>query len=143
MDIAPLCIFIPSKHGIDSCGELIVVRLIDTTSVYPEVVQVVMLCLFAAKFQFLEARLVIASAIDNVLVRDFVIVSLSPGVRENGIPQWNLVGLAQPSAVQASLYRLHFGNPEISPVAYIFSPTGFTSATPKSALQAFIFIIST
>jgi hypothetical protein len=35
------------------------------------------------------------------------------------------VGLAQPSAVQASLYRLHFGNPEISLVAYIFSPTGF------------------
>jgi hypothetical protein len=53
------------------------------------------------------------------------------------------VGLAQPSAVQASLYRLHFGNPEISPVAYIFTPIGFTSATPKSALQAFIFIIST
>jgi len=32
------------------------------------------------------------------------------------------VGLAQPSAVQASLYRLHFGNPEICPVAYIFQP---------------------
>jgi len=24
------------------------------------------------------------------------------------------------------LYRLHFGNPEISPISYIFSPTGFT-----------------
>jgi hypothetical protein len=34
------------------------------------------------------------------------------------------VGLAQPSAVQASLYRHHF------------SATGFTSATPKSALYA-------
>jgi hypothetical protein len=52
------------------------------------------------------------------------------------------VGLAQPSAVQASLqrYRLHFGNPDISPLGYIFSCTGFTSATPKSARQAFIFI---
>jgi hypothetical protein len=38
------------------------------------------------------------------------------------------VGLAQPSAVQASLqrYRLHFGNPEISLIRYIFSCTGFT-----------------
>ena len=53
-----------------------------------------------------------------------------------------IVGLAQPSAVQASLqrYRLHFGNPDISPLGYIFSCTGFTSATPKSARQAFIFI---
>ena len=50
------------------------------------------------------------------------------------------VGLAQPSAVQASLYRHHFGNPDISPLGYIFSCTGFTSATPKSARQAFIFI---
>jgi hypothetical protein len=33
------------------------------------------------------------------------------------------------SAIQAmlvQLYRLHFGNPEISPLGYIFSPTGFT-----------------
>jgi hypothetical protein len=30
------------------------------------------------------------------------------------------VGLAQPSAVQASLYRLHFGNPEISPTGFHF-----------------------
>ena len=36
--------------------------------------------------------------------------------------------IIQASAVQASLqrYRLHFGNPEISPLGYIFSPTGFT-----------------
>jgi len=40
----------------------------------------------------------------------------------------NGVGLAQPSAVQASLqrYRLHFGNPEISLIRHIFSCTGFT-----------------
>jgi len=56
---------------------------------------------------------------------------------------YTTVGLAQPSAVQASLqrYRLHFGNPDISPLGYIFSCTGFTSATPKLARQAFIFII--
>jgi hypothetical protein len=33
------------------------------------------------------------------------------------------------SAIQAmlvQLYRLHFGNPEISPLGYIFSPIGFT-----------------
>ena len=50
------------------------------------------------------------------------------------------------SAIQAmlvQLYRHHFGNPDISPLGYIFSCTGFTSATPKSALQGFIFIIST
>jgi hypothetical protein len=52
------------------------------------------------------------------------------------------VGLAQPSAIQASLqrYKLHFSNPDISPLSYIFSYTSFTSATPKSARQAFIFI---
>jgi hypothetical protein len=30
------------------------------------------------------------------------------------------VGLAQPSAIQASLYRLHFGNPEISLTGFYF-----------------------
>jgi hypothetical protein len=30
------------------------------------------------------------------------------------------VGLVQPSAVQASLYRLQFGNPEISPTGFHF-----------------------
>jgi len=39
-------------------------------------------------------------------------------------------------AVQVSLqrYKLYFGNPEISPIRYIYSCTSFTSATPKSAL---------
>jgi len=32
-----------------------------------------------------------------------------------------IVGLAQPSAVQASLYRLHFGNPENLPCSLHFS----------------------
>jgi hypothetical protein len=33
--------------------------------------------------------------------------------------------LAPRHTIQASLYKLYFGNPEISLIAYIFSPTSF------------------
>jgi hypothetical protein len=52
------------------------------------------------------------------------------------------VGLAQPSAVQASLqrYRLHFGNPEISLIRHIFSCTGFTIGGFHYTIGVFISI---
>ena len=49
------------------------------------------------------------------------------------------VGLAQPSAVQASLYRLHFGNPEICPVAYIFQPYRLHFGNPEISPTGFHF----
>jgi hypothetical protein len=65
-----------------------------------------MLCLFTAEFQFPEARLVAASAIDNVLVRDFIVISLAPSMRENGVPLWNLVLLERLQAVAAVVVKL-------------------------------------
>ena len=50
------------------------------------------------------------------------------------------VGLAQPSAVQASLYRLHFGNPEICPVAYIFQPYRLYFGNPEISPIGFYFL---
>jgi hypothetical protein len=89
--------------------------------------------------------LVVLSTTTNAFASLSVLIADSRGGRvgaRRARAAWT-VGLAQPSAVQALLqrYRLHFGNPDISPLGYIFSCTGFTSATPKSARQAFIFII--
>jgi len=46
-------------------------------------------------------QVVVASAVDNVIIRDFIVLLWSPGVTENGVPLGNFV-LLEPFKAEAT-----------------------------------------
>jgi hypothetical protein len=73
------------KHRVDSLRELIVVRFVNTTCVYPKVLQAVASSLFSAEPDLVIASLALARTIHQVSEGDLFSIG-SPSVRKYGIP---------------------------------------------------------
>lgn len=82
-DDADLGFTVPFKHGVDGLGELGTARLVDTTSVDPDVFQPEAHCGFAGPHDLDEALLALSRAWDSHLLEGHF--AILPGVRENVI----------------------------------------------------------
>ena len=75
---------VPAKHGVDSGGELVVVRFVNTARVDPNVLQAIAAGLFRAEPDLVVARLSLAGTIHQVFEVDLVGLC-SPCVRKYGV----------------------------------------------------------
>jgi hypothetical protein len=82
-------VLVPAEHGIDGLLKLNTIGLIYAARIGPEVLQVVVLCLFAAKLDLVVTRFVHAGASCQVFERILLRIR-SPRVRKNGI-RWNII----------------------------------------------------
>ena len=80
--VAASSVAVPGEHGVDCLGKLRAAGLVDVTRVHLKAAQAVLLCLIAAKLEFLVACLLLGPVcvLFQVSKGDIFVIS-APGVR--------------------------------------------------------------